>query len=112
VPLVEINASPSTLLERERSEVLRAVNTAVSEALSAAPDASWSIWRDLDESAYVVGGVDAPHHAGPLPPVVHVYARRSAEEWEVIVDAIERVLRELLDLDDAAILVTTQPFRA
>jgi hypothetical protein len=112
VPLIEINASPTTLGARTPSEVLRAVNAAVAQALSAAPDAAWSIWRELDDDGYVIGAAHEPRHAGPLPPVVHVYARRTPEEWALIVDAIERVLRELLDLDDAAVLVTTQPFRA
>jgi phenylpyruvate tautomerase PptA (4-oxalocrotonate tautomerase family) len=112
VPLIEIAASPTALGAHERSDVLRAVNTAVPAALSAAPDAAWSIWRDVDESTYVIGGDDAPAYEGPLPPVVHVYARRTPEEWALIVDAVERVLRELLDLDDTAVLITTQPFRA
>ena len=80
-------------------------------ALAARPDVAWSTWRDVDETAYVVGGDDAPPREGPLPPVVHVYARRTPEELELIVEAIERVLRELLALDDAAVLITTQPFR-
>ena len=96
---------------RERADVLRAVNTAVATALSARPDAAWSTWRDVDAESYVIGGEDAPEHSGPLPAIVHVYARRTPEEWEAIVDAIERTLRELLDLGDAAVLITTQPFR-
>jgi phenylpyruvate tautomerase PptA (4-oxalocrotonate tautomerase family) len=112
VPLIEIVASRATLGERERADVLRAVNGAVAAALSATPDAAWSTWRDVDDDHYVIGGEDAPPQSDPLPPIVHVYARRTPEEWEAIVEAIEHVLRELLVLDDAAVLITTQPFRS
>ena len=112
VPLIEITASPSTLGEHSRADVLRAVNGAIASALDARPDVAWSIWRDVDESTYAIGGDDALAQTGPLPPVVHVYARRTPEEWEAIVEAVERVLRELLALEDVAVLITTQPFRA
>ena len=111
MPLIEIVASPAALGGRGRADVLRAVNGAVAVALSARPDAAWSTWRDIDAERYVIGGEDAPSHSGPLPAIVHVYARRTPEEWDAIVEAIERVLRELLVLDDAALLITTQPFR-
>ena len=111
MPLIEINADPATLGTRTRADVLRAVNTAVAAALEAAPDAAWSIWRDVDATGYVIGGDDATRYEAALPPAVHVYARRTAEEWELIAEAIETVLEELLELGGAAILVTTQPFR-
>ena len=111
MPLIEIVASPATLGGRERADVLRAVNGAVATALSVRPDAAWSTWRDIDEERYVIGAEDAPPQSGPLPAIVHVYARRTPEEWEAIVGAIERALRELLVLDEAAVLITTQPFR-
>ena len=111
MPLIEITASRRALGGRERSEVLRAVNTAIAAALAAAPDAAWSIWRDVDEGGYVIGGDGAPAQAETLPPVVHIYARRTPEEFAAIVGAVEQVLEELLTLEGQPILVTTQPFR-
>ena len=112
VPLIEITASRRALGGRERSAVLRAVNTAIASALSAAPDVAWSIWRDVDDGGYVIGGDSATLREETLPPIVHVYARRTAEEFAAIVEAVEEVLRELLTLEGQPILVTTQPFRA
>jgi len=111
VPLIEITASPATLRGSERAAVLRAVNAAVASALAAAPDVAWSIWRDVDAARYAIGSEDGPANAGPLPPVVHVYARRTEAELALIVEAIGSTLREQLLLDGAAVLVTTQPFR-
>ena len=107
MPLVEVLAPRDVLAGRAPEEVLRAVNRAIAAALQAPrPDVAWSSWRFVDAAA--VGFADAQP---PAPVVVHVYARRTSEEWEAIVAAIEATLDAELRLGDRGMLVTTQPFR-
>ena len=111
MPLIEILALPQSDPVDER-HVLAAVNAAVADALRAPPHAVWSTWQTLPPGGYAVG-TDAPD-AQPRtshPPIVHVYARRTPEELERVVEAVARTLAAELDVDEAGVFVTTAPVR-
>ena len=98
VPLIEISALPQPSGARER--VMDALVGEVSSALGRPPNAVWVTWRQIEPGAYSVGGTRA--EAQPRdshPPIVRIYARRTPEEWELIVVAVERVITRELGLD-------------
>ena len=111
MPLIRIVALP----QREpvdEGRVLAAVNAAVAEALGAPPEAVWSTWQTLPPGGYAVG-TDAPD-AQPRwshPPIAHVYARRTPEELERVVDAVASTLAAELDVEEAGVFVTTARVR-
>ena len=107
MPLIEIRGAQAALAGRTAEDVLRRVNRAVADALNAPrEDVAWSTWQVIDVAAI---GYEEQH---PAPVVVHVYGRRTPEEWTSIVSAIEQTLAALIDIEERGILITTQPFVA
>jgi phenylpyruvate tautomerase PptA (4-oxalocrotonate tautomerase family) len=103
VPLIDVSALPQH--ERVRERVLEALVMEVSTALGRPPDSTWVVWRTLDAGSYAVGTArpefqpEASH-----PPIVRIYARRTTEEWQRIVAAVERVIQRELRLDPFVIV--------
>ena len=112
MPLIEIRALPQNE-QVDPQRVLMAVNRAVASALNAPPEAVWSTWETLAPGSYAVGE-DARdvQPRGSHPPIVHVHARRTPEEWERIVDAVASALAAELGLAEDDVFVTAAPVRA
>ena len=98
MPLIEISALAQRDGAKERA--LGAVVEEVAAALGRPPESVWVVWRELAPGSYAVG-TSRPHEqpADTHPPVVRVYARRTDEEIERIVAAIERAVERELGLD-------------
>src|SRR5262249_4902800 len=105
MPLIEISGPAAALGAGPPQDVLRVVNRAVADALgSPRQDVAWSTWTPVEATA--VGYEEQP--LGPV--IVHVYARRTADEWNATVAAIDETLSALID-PGAGVLITTHPFR-
>lgn len=98
MPLIEITSLPQR--PGARARVLDAIVVHVAAALGRPPESVWALWQEVPSGAYAVGA--SRPHVQPRethPPVVRVYARRTPEEMEWIVRAIESVVQRELDLD-------------
>ena len=108
MPLIEILALPQPD-GVDVEAVTRALNQAVATAIPCRLEAVWTTWRVID-GAYVVGdAVAGLQPAGTHAPIVHIYLRRTPEEVERAVAAIERLLASELALDEGNVFVTVQP---
>ena len=103
MPLIEVSALPQPEGVRER--ILDSLVAEVSAALGRPPGSVWAVWRPLEPGAYAVGE-DRPlaQPRDTHPPIVRVHARRTPDEMERVVAAIERVIMRELALDPFVIL--------
>ena len=108
MPLIEILALPHPDGVDVKA-VTTELNKAVAAAIPCRLDAVWTTWRTID-ATYVVGDVAADvQPTATHPPIVHVYLRRSSEETDRAIDAIERILATALSLAPGNVFVTVQP---
>ena len=111
VPLVEIRALPQPG-RPDLAPVLRRVAADVAAAIGARPEAVWVTWSTIACGYEVAGDVRTEQPPASHPPLVHVAARRSAEQVEAICAAVERALVEELGLDEGNVFVTVRPVLA
>ena len=90
MPLIEIRARPG---EHDLDAVSARISAEVAEAIGARPEAVWVSWSVIEHAHGVPG------------PIVHVYARRTAEQIEALTGVLERILGE-------DVFVTVQPVYA
>ena len=103
MPLIEVSALPQADGVRER--VLESLVAEVSSALGRPPESTWVVWRPLESGSYAVGAARPDSQPeGSHPPIVRMYGKRTSDEWERIVDAVERVITRELSLDPFVIV--------
>ena len=111
MPLIEIRALPQPG-RPDVAPVLRRVAADVAAAIGARPEAVWVTWSTIEGGYVVAADVRAEQPPGSHPPLVHVTARRSAEQVDAICAAVEAALVEELGLAAGNVFVTVRPVLA
>ena len=112
MPLIQITSLPQPP-GVDCSAVLVAVNEAVGELLGRPADVAWSTWTTVAPGHYAVGADAADvQPSSSHPPIVHVYAERTAEVMEQVAERVAHMLEAQLGLPPGSAFVTTSRVNA